>query len=227
MPNKMERFTQRARRALSLAQEESERFQHHYIGTEHLLLGLMDEAGGVAARALAEVGLERARCEAFIRQAGPSVGRQWGQLDLTRDVKQALELAVDEARRRGHHYIGTEHLLLGLTRHTKGMHTQILKDAGIEGETIRQAVERVLQQPSPASAAPSEIHRVLAAMPGALDAEQRSVRLRLKGADDALKAEFHIPLAQLQLLLLQAYQGSVGQINTWQHGDDSIEVWVE
>ncbi|MBZ0294066.1 MAG: hypothetical protein K8L99_16010, partial [Anaerolineae bacterium] len=87
----MERFTQRARRALSLAQEESERFQHHYIGTEHLLLGLMDEAEGVAARALADVGLERSRCEAFIREAGPSTSRHWGQLDLTKEVKQVLE----------------------------------------------------------------------------------------------------------------------------------------
>ena len=103
--NKMERFTQRARRVLSLAQEEAERLQHSYIGTEHLLLGLMREEGGVAGRVLSELGLDQRRVEELVermtsskRTTGPA------QMDLSPSTKKVLELAVDEARRMGHHY---------------------------------------------------------------------------------------------------------------------------
>ena len=122
MPNKMERFTQRARRVLSLAQEEAERLQHNYIGTEHLLLGLMREEGGVAGRVLRDLGLEQRRVEELVeRLTRASTRTPSSQLDLSPGTKRVLELAVDEARRMGHHYIGTEHLLLGLVRQSDGV----------------------------------------------------------------------------------------------------------
>ena len=112
----MERFTQRARRVLSLAHQEAERMRHNYIGTEHLLLGLIREEGGVAGRVLRELGLESARVEEMVeRLTGPGQHRG-GKLDLSPGTQQVLEFAVEEARRMGHHYIGTEHILLGLVR---------------------------------------------------------------------------------------------------------------
>ena len=112
----MERFTQRARRVLSLAHTEAERAHQNTIGTEHLLLGLADEDGGVAGRVLRELGLESARVREMVERVSP-VGRFSGnKIDLASDTQQVLEFAVDEARRLGHHYIGTEHILLALVR---------------------------------------------------------------------------------------------------------------
>ncbi|MCB9437494.1 MAG: ATP-dependent Clp protease ATP-binding subunit [Anaerolineales bacterium] len=145
--NKMERFTQRARRVLSLAQEEAERMQHSYIGTEHLLLGLMREEGGVAGRVLSELGLDPRRVEELVerltsskRTSGPT------QMDLSPSTKKVLELAVDEARRLGHHYIGTEHLLLGLVRQTDGVAIEVLKRLNINPEDVRRQTRRILQE---------------------------------------------------------------------------------
>ncbi len=148
MPNnKMERFTQRARRVLSLAQEEAERFQHNYIGTEHLLLGLMREEGGVAGRVLRELGLEQRRVEELVEQMTRASSRTTSTaLDLSPGTKRVLELAVDEARRMGHHYIGTEHLLLGLVRQSEGVAIDVLKRLGISPEEIRRQTRRVLQE---------------------------------------------------------------------------------
>ena len=112
----MERFTQRARRVLSLAHQEAERMRHNYIGTEHLLLGLIREEGGVAGRVLRELGLDANRVQEIVeRLTGPGQHRG-AKLDLSPGTQQVLEYAVEEARRMGHHYIGTEHLLLGLVR---------------------------------------------------------------------------------------------------------------
>jgi len=143
----MERFTQRARRVLSLAQEEAERMQHSHIGTEHLLLGLMREDGGVAGRVLRELGLEPNRVEQLIEkmtsaQKRPSVSR----MDLSPATKKVLELAVDEARRMGHHYIGTEHLLLGLVRHNEGVAMDVFRELKISPDEIRRQTKRVLQE---------------------------------------------------------------------------------
>ncbi len=145
--NKMERFTQRARRVLSLAQEEAERMQHSYIGTEHLLLGLMREEGGVAGRVLSELGLDQRRVEELVermtnsKRAAGSV-----QMDLSPSTKKVLELAVDEARRLGHHYIGTEHLLLGLVRQTDGVAIEVLKRLDINPVDVRNQTKRILQE---------------------------------------------------------------------------------
>lgn len=148
MPNnKMERFTQRARRVLSLAQEEAERMQHSSIGTEHLLLGLMREDGGVAGRVLRDLGLDVKRVEELVEQLTQSSVREAPvQLDLSPGTKNVLELAIEEARRMGHHYIGTEHLLLGLVRQTDGVAMDVLKRLGVNPEEIRRQTRRVLQE---------------------------------------------------------------------------------
>jgi ATP-dependent Clp protease ATP-binding subunit ClpC len=150
----MERFTQRARRVLSLAQEEAERLQHSHIGTEHLLLGLMREEGGVAGRVLRDLGLEIHRVEDLVQRLSNAGQRAVGKLDLSSGTKRVLELAVDEARRMGHHYIGTEHLLLGLVRINDGIAIDILKRLGVSTDQVRRQTRRVLQE-SPAHPARS------------------------------------------------------------------------
>ena len=147
MPNKMERFTQRARRVLSLAQEEAERLQHYQIGTEHLLLGLMREEGGVAGRVLRDLGLDLRRVEELVtRLSTADERRPSSQLDLSPGTKKVLELAVDEARRMGHHYIGTEHLLLGLVRQQEGIALDVLRRLGVSPEEVRRQTSKVLQE---------------------------------------------------------------------------------
>jgi ATP-dependent Clp protease ATP-binding subunit ClpC len=165
VPNKMERFTQRARRVLSLAQEEAERLQHGQISTEHLLLGLMREEGGVAGRVLRELGLDQRRVEELVVRLTDSGSRApGGTLDLSAGTKKVLELAVDEARRMGHHYIGTEHLLLGLVRQQDGVAIDVLRRLGISPEEVRRQTRRVLsespvQQSSPTPTAEREQRR--------------------------------------------------------------------
>ncbi len=110
----MDRLTQRARRVLSLAHQEAERMRHNYIGTEHLLLGLIREEGGVAGRVLRELGLEAGRVQEIVERLTGTGQHRSGKIDLSPGTQQVLEHAVEEAKRMGHHYIGTEHLLLGV-----------------------------------------------------------------------------------------------------------------
>ncbi|MFA9490242.1 MAG: ATP-dependent Clp protease ATP-binding subunit, partial [Anaerolineales bacterium] len=146
MADKMERFTQRARRVLSLAHEEAERLQHNYIGTEHLLLGLIREEGGVAGRVLRELGLEPARVKEMVERL-TGVGRHTGgRIELAPATEEVLQYAIEEARRMGHHYIGTEHLLLGLVRLDEGVAIDVLRRLGITPEQIRRQTRRVLQE---------------------------------------------------------------------------------
>src|SRR5258708_37759827 len=120
--DRFDKFTERARRVLSLAQEEAQRFQHNYIGTEHLLLGLVREGEGVAAQVLRNLGVELNKVRSAIEFI---VGRGdrivLGESGLTQRAKKVIELAVDEARRLNHHHIGAEHLLLVLAREEAGM----------------------------------------------------------------------------------------------------------
>jgi ATP-dependent Clp protease ATP-binding subunit ClpA len=145
MPDRFARFTVRARRVLTLAHEEALRFQHNYIGTEHLLLGLVRESEGVAAKALANLGVElfqvRGQVETII---GRGQQQATGQIGLTPRAKKVIELAVDEARQLNHHYIGTEHLLLGLMREGEGIATGVLESLGVALEPLRVEVLRVL-----------------------------------------------------------------------------------
>ncbi len=144
----MERFTQRARRVLSLAHQEAERAHHSMIGTEHLLIALIEEDGGVAGRVLREMGLESERVrEMVMRLTGEGKTPPGEKLELSADTQQVLELAVDEAHRLGHHYIGTEHLLLGLIR-TEGTAMEALRRLGVTPDEIRRQTRRVLQESS-------------------------------------------------------------------------------
>ena len=152
----MERFTQRARRVLSLAHQEAERMRQNYIGTEHLLLGLIQEDGGVAGRVLRELGIEADRVQEIVERLTGTGSSPGGKLDLSPGTQQVLEFAVDEARRLGHHYIGTEHLLLGLVRYGEGVANDVLRKLGVTPEQIRRQTRRVLQESSSSRRSSSE-----------------------------------------------------------------------
>jgi ribosomal protein L37AE/L43A len=142
-----DRFTERARHAMRLAQEEAQRLQHNYIGTEHLLLGLLREEKGVAGNVLTRLGvdLERARqaVEGVVGRGDQLVS---GELGLTPRAKKVIELAVDEARRLHHHYIGTEHLLLGLLREGEGIGAGVLERFGLSLQEVRANIIQVLKE---------------------------------------------------------------------------------
>src|SRR5438093_12182134 len=128
--------------------------RHAYIGTEHLLLGLMREEGGVAGRVLRELGLEPRRVQELVeRMSSPGQRTPFGKVDLAPGTKRVLELAVDEARRMGHHYIGTEHLLLGLVREGEGIAAGVLESLGVSLDKVRAEVTRILSQSMPQGAA--------------------------------------------------------------------------
>ncbi|MCX7927680.1 MAG: ATP-dependent Clp protease ATP-binding subunit [Candidatus Omnitrophica bacterium] len=140
------RFTERARKVIILAKEEAKRFNHDYIGTEHILLGLIREGEGVAATVLEKMGvsLENIRIEIEkLVQPGPAT-QIIGDLPFTPRAKKALELAAEEARALGHNYIGTEHLLLGLIREEEGVASQILLNLGLDLTTVRNKIMEVL-----------------------------------------------------------------------------------
>jgi ATP-dependent Clp protease ATP-binding subunit ClpC len=147
--DKLERFTQKARRVLTLAQENAERMHHNYIGTEHLLLGLVLEESGVAGRVLRGMGVNPRRVQDMVeRMAGTQKQGSRSNVELTPRTKRIIELAVDEARRMGHHYIGTEHLLLGLIRQGESVALDILKQMGLDPEQIRQETRKSIQESS-------------------------------------------------------------------------------
>jgi len=152
----MERFTQRARRVLSLAHQEAERARNNNIGTEHLLLGLMEEDGGVAGRVLRELGMASDRVREVVKRvSGSSASFDANRVELSMETQQVLEHAVEEARRLGHHYIGTEHILLGLVR-VEGVAMEVLRRLGVTAEQIRRQTRRVLNESaSPSSATPA------------------------------------------------------------------------
>jgi len=150
--DRFDKFTERARKVLTLAQEEAQRFNHNYIGTEHLLLGLVREGDGVAAKVLANLGVElnkvRSAVEFIIGRGDRTVT---GDIGLTPRAKKVIELAVDEARRLNHHYIGTEHLLLGLVREGEGIAAGVLESLGVSLDKVRNQIIHVLNQSQPYS----------------------------------------------------------------------------
>ncbi len=146
--NRYDKFTERARKVLSLAQEEAQRFQHNYIGTEHLLLGLVRDGEGVAAKVLSNLGVELNKVRdavEFIVGRGDRI--VLGEIGLTPHAKKVIELAVDEAHRLNHHYIGTEHLLLGLVREGEGIAVGALESLGVNLEKVRTQTIQALSQP--------------------------------------------------------------------------------
>ncbi len=152
--DRFDKFTDRARKVLTLAQDEAQRFNHNYIGTEHLLLGLVREGEGVAARVLENMNVElpkvRTAVEFIIGRGDRPVV---GEVGLTPRAKRVIELAIDEARRLGHNYIGTEHLLLGLVREGEGIAAGVLESLGVNLDKVRHEVIRVLSQSSSAGPA--------------------------------------------------------------------------
>jgi ATP-dependent Clp protease ATP-binding subunit ClpC len=141
-----DRFTDRARKVMQLARSEAMRFNHEYIGTEHVLLGLIQEGSGVAANVLKNLGLDLAKIRHEIEktvQAGPNMVTI-GQLPFTPRAKKVLEFAVEEATALGHNYIGTEHLLLGLLRESGGKAAQVLLNLGVRLQEVREEVLELL-----------------------------------------------------------------------------------
>jgi ATP-dependent Clp protease ATP-binding subunit ClpC len=145
-----ERFTDRARRVVVLAQEESRLLGHNYIGTEHLLLGLIHESEGVAARTLRSLGISldavRSQVEETVGKGGSSPS---GHMPFTPRAKKVLELSLREAMQLSHNYIGTEHILLGLIREGEGVAAQVLVTLGADLSRVRQRIIEVLSNYAP------------------------------------------------------------------------------
>jgi ATP-dependent Clp protease ATP-binding subunit ClpC len=144
-----ERFTDRARRVVVLAQTEASMLNHNYIGTEHILLGLIHEGEGVAAQVFESLDIS---VEAARRQVEEIIGRGGdeitGHIPFTPRAKKVLELSLREALQLGHNYIGTEHILLGLVREGEGVAAQVLRTLGADLHRVRQAVIQLLSRPT-------------------------------------------------------------------------------
>jgi ATP-dependent Clp protease ATP-binding subunit ClpA len=157
-----ERFTDRARRVVVLAQEEARLLNHNYIGTEHLLLGLLHESEGVAAQALTELSISleavRAQVEEIIGQGQRA---PTGHIPFTPRAKKVLELSLREAKQLGHNYIGTEHILLGLIREGEGVAAQVLVKLGGGLSRVRQQVIQVLSGSATAGMEPGPRTRLV------------------------------------------------------------------
>ncbi len=141
----MEKFTQRARRVLALAHQAAERSRQSLIGTEHLLLGLLEEEEGIAGRVLHELGLDLQRVREMIQRVSGEERYLGTKIELAPETQRALEIALEEAGKMGHHYVGTEHLLLSLPQ-AGGNGAEVLRRLGITEEQIRRQVRRVLQE---------------------------------------------------------------------------------
>ena len=198
MTDRFDKFTERARRAMALAQQEALRLRHDGIGPEHLLLGLLREGEGVAARVLANLGADPGALRAAV-EARMTPGEQAvrGSIDLSRDGKRAVERAVAEAMSLKHHYIGTEHLLLGLLREPDGV-VDVLAEFFITPDLVRAEMVRILCAPGPGGRA-GKVKRYNLALPEdmfraveqlaqqehttVLEVIRRSVKLGLLAAD--------------------------------------------
>ncbi len=140
-----ERFTDRARRVIVLAQEEARELNHNFIGTEHLLLGICREGEGVGARALVSLGVSLVAIrEQIVEIIGRGGTQPSGHVPFTPRAKKILELALLEALRLGHEYIGTEHILLGIVREGDGVAAQVLQKRGLTLDVVRQRVIEIL-----------------------------------------------------------------------------------
>ncbi len=141
-----ERLTDRARKVMALANQEAQRFNHEYIGTEHILLGLVKEGSGVGANVLKnlDIDLRKVRLEVEkLVKSGPDMVTM-GKLPQTPRAKKVIEYAIEEARNLNHNYVGTEHLLLGLLREHEGVAAQVLMNLGLKLEEVREEVLNLL-----------------------------------------------------------------------------------
>jgi ATP-dependent Clp protease ATP-binding subunit ClpC len=141
-----DRFTDRVRRVIYYAREEANRLQHDYIGTEHLLLGIVREGEGIAAKVLGKLDLDFEQIQQAVESMVKSTGSSLivGEIPFTPRAKRVLELAIEEARLLGHNYVGTEHLLLGLIREGEGVAAQVLSELGVDRKRVREEVLRLL-----------------------------------------------------------------------------------
>ena len=140
-----ERFTDRARRVVVQAQEEARTLNHHYIGSEHILLGLIREGEGVGAKALESLGISLDTARQQVQQIiGQGQHAPSGHIPFTPQAKKVLELSLSESKALGHHYIGTEHILLGLIREGDGVAAQVLANLGADLTRVRQQVIELL-----------------------------------------------------------------------------------
>jgi ATP-dependent Clp protease ATP-binding subunit ClpC len=151
MASRFDKFSERARRVLTLAQDEAQRLNHNYIGTEHILLGLVKEEDGIAAKVLVNMGINLGKISQAVEYIiGPGDKTNINTNGLTTKAKRVIELAIDEARQMGHTYIGTEHLLLGLLREGEGVAAKVLDSFGVTLEKARAEVMRASTQQSAA-----------------------------------------------------------------------------
>ncbi len=147
MASRFEKFSERARRVLSLAQEEAQHFNHNYIGTEHVLLGLVREPEGVGTRVLISMGIDLSKVPSAVEFIiGRGEKPTTGDVGLTPRAKKVIELAVDEARQMSHQYIGTEHLLIGLLREGEGVAAGVLESLGVSLDKSRDATTKILNE---------------------------------------------------------------------------------
>jgi Clp amino terminal domain, pathogenicity island component/UvrB/uvrC motif len=197
----LERFTDRARQVVVLAQEEARRLDHNYIGTEHILLGLIREGDGVAARALESLVIS---LDAVRQQVEEIIGRGQqapsGHIPFTPRAKKVLELSLRESKQLGHNYIGTEHILLGLIREGDGVAAQVLVRLGADLNRVRQQVIQLLhgrsaEEPGPGVKVRLEmVEQQLTAIEGQLAAIERQIGIRPDTSDldeqiEAVRAE--------------------------------------
>jgi ATP-dependent Clp protease ATP-binding subunit ClpC len=141
-----ERFTDRARKVMALANQEAQRMGHEYIGTEHILLGLMEEGSGVGANVLKNLGVNLRKVRTEVKKLLKSEPEMvtMGKLPQTPRAKRVIEYAMEEARGLGHNYVGTEHLLLGLLREMDGVAAQVLMNLGLKLADVREEVVNLL-----------------------------------------------------------------------------------
>jgi ATP-dependent Clp protease ATP-binding subunit ClpA len=208
-------FTERVRKVLAMAREESARLSHEYVGTEHILLGLIREREGIAVTALQNLSIDLDALQQTVEATVKSGKR--GQvtgpdLPYTSRAKKVLELAMSEARELDHSYVGTEHLLLGLIREEKGIAAQVLADSGAALDDTRAEVLRILEEPRPGSRSALRSENTLTARPTARRQSSQQLprfgeRLRIVIADAYRRAAERgvtvVTTADLALALLQ------------------------
>ncbi len=143
------RFTERARKVIILAREEADNYRHEYLGTEHILLGVLKDGGGIAIAVLQKLGVDPKQLRLELERNLPksTSGPVEGDIPFTPKAKKVLEYAVEEARLMGHNYIGTEHLLLGIVREKDGLAAKILGSFGVKLQQTREQTINLLREP--------------------------------------------------------------------------------